>query len=263
MPKRTIVLCAAMFLILLLSSAVSLIIARQKTIRVGVDGFSAPFSITNSMGDLSGYDVDIIRAIARKLDYKIEFKIIAFSGLEHNLRRKLVDVVMAPMDSNSTENQSENIVYSKPYFFNYLTMLKKKDKDLKLSPDEEFQNGSKLCIPNKPFILDYVRAHYINTIIKIYNGSGLAVDSLYKNECDVIIDTKSSNEYYRTKHKLNKLEIRPVYSADSYNHTYKIAMSAYSKDLIEKINSAIDHLIQTGEINKIHQKWFSSNYCKR
>lgn len=263
MPKRTIVLSAAMILVILLISAVSLIIARQKTIRVGVDGFSAPFSITNSMGDLSGYDIDVIRAIARKLDYKIEFKIIAFTGIENNINKRLVDVVMAPMDSNNPENQSENIVYSKPYFFNYLTYLKKKDTDLKLSANEEFQDGTRICIPNKPHILDYVRAHYINTIIKIYNGSNLAVDSLYKNECELLIDTKSSNEYYKTKHKLNKLEIKPIYNAESYNHIYKIAMSAYRKDLIEKINSAIDHLIQTGEINKIHQKWFSSNYCKR
>lgn len=263
MPKRTLLLCFAMFLILFTISAVSVIIARQKVIRVGVDGFSAPFSITNSFGDLSGYDVDIIKAIAKKLDYHIEFKIIAFTGLENNLNNRLVDVVLAPVDSNNPENQSKNIIYSKPYYFNYLTFLKRKDRDIKLSSEGEFKKDSKLCIPNKPFIVNFVRTHYINTIIKIYNGSNLGVDALYENECDVLIDTKSSNEYYRTKHNLNKLEVKPIYSDDSYNHTYKIAMNIHRGDLIDKINEGLEHLIQTGEINKIHRKWFSSDYCKR
>ena len=263
MLKRTLVLCFTMILILIMISAVSVIIARQKVIRVGVDGFSAPFSITNSFGDLSGYDVDIIKAIAKKLDYKIEFKIIAFTGLENNLNNRLVDVVLAPMDSNTPENQSRNIIYSKPYFFNYLTMMKIKGKEIKLNAEGDFEKNSMLCIPNKPFILNFVRTHYTNTILKIYNGSNLAIDALYENECDVIIDTKSSNEYYRTKHNLNKLEIKPIYSDDAYNHTYKIAMSIHRPDLFEQINKGLEHLIQTGEINKIHQKWFSSDYCKQ
>ena len=132
-------------------SAVSVIIARQKVIRVGVDGFSAPFSITNSFGDLSGYDVDIIKAIAKKLDYKIEFKIIAFTGLENNLNNRLVDVVLAPMDSNTPENQSRNIIYSKPYFFNYLTMMKIKGKEIKLNAEGDFEKNSIQIKPSQNF----------------------------------------------------------------------------------------------------------------
>ena len=81
-----------------------------------------------------------------------------------------------------------------------------------------------------------------------------------KNPQDISSEKTSENS---TKHNLNKLEIKPIYSDDAYNHTYKIAMSIHRPDLFEQINKGLEHLIQTGEINKIHQKWFSSDYCKQ
>ncbi len=251
-----------MYVILFTVTAISYIRARNNTLHVGVDGYCAPFSITNSHGELSGYNIDVIKAIARTLEYNIEFRIIPFTALEKDLKRRIVDVVIAPMDSGNDMNIRSDIIYTEPYYFNYLTLLKKIDKDIAYTEDG-FGKGTKICLPNKPYILDYVRAHYIGTTVKIYNGSKNAVDAIYKNECDVVVDTKSSNEYYRTKHRLNKMEIKPIYNAVEYNHIYKIAMNANKKYLKERINKAIDHLIQTGELNRIHEKWFSSKYLEK
>ena len=262
MRKRTINIIVIMYVILLVITAITYIRARNNTIHVGVDGYCAPFSITNSHGELSGYNIDVIKAIARSLEYKIEFRIIPFTALEKELKRKNVDVVVAPMDSNNELNNSTDIIYTKPYYFNNLTILKMIDREIPYS-DKGFSEGTKICLPNKPYILDYVRAHYINSIVKIYNGSKNAVDAIYKMECDVVVDTKSSNEYYRTKHRLNRMEVKPLLNAVEYNHIYKIAMNSNKKHLKERINKAIDHLIQTGELNRIHEKWFSSKYLVR
>lgn len=259
MRKRTINIIIIMYVILFTVTAISYVGARNKTLHVGVDGYCAPFSITNSHGELSGYNIDVIKAIARTLEYKIEFRIIPFTALEKDLKRRIVDVVIAPMDSGNEKNIHPDIIYTNPYYFNNLTLLKKNDKDIPYT-EKGFGKGTKICLPNKPYILDYVRAHFIGSIIKIYNGSKYAVDAIYKNECDVVIDTKSSNEYYRTKHRLNKMEVKPIYNAVEYDHIYKIAMNANKRNLKERINKAIEHLIQTGELNRIHEKWFSSEY---
>ena len=248
-----------MYVILFTATAISFIRAKKNTLHVGVDGYCAPFSITSSQGELSGYNIDVISAIARALNYKIEFRIIPFTALEKDLKRRLVDVVIAPMDSGNDKNIRPDFIYTNPYYFNNLTILKKIDREISYT-EKGFGKGTKICLPNKPYILDYVRSHFNGTTIKIYNGSKNAVDAIYKNQCDVVVDTKSSNEYYRTKHRLNKMEVKPIYNADEYDHIYKIAMNANKRYLKERINKAIEHLIQTGELNRIHEKWFSSKY---
>lgn len=259
MRKRTINIIIIMYVILFTATAISFIRAKNKTLHVGVDGYCAPFSITSSQGELSGYNIDVISAIARALNYKIEFRIIPFTALEKDLKRRLVDVVIAPMDSGNDKNIRPDFIYTNPYYFNNLTILKKIDREISYT-EKGFGKGTKICLPNKPYILDYVRSHFNGTTIKIYNGSKNAVDAIYKNQCDVVVDTKSSNEYYRTKHRLNKMEVKPIYNADEYDHIYKIAMNANKRYLKERINKAIEHLIQTGELNRIHEKWFSSKY---
>lgn len=259
MRKKTIHIIIIMYVILLTVTAISYIRARNNVLHVGVDGYCAPFSITNSHGELSGYNIDVIKAIARTLEFKIEFRIIPFTALEKDLKRRIVDVVIAPMDNGNENNIRPDFIYTKPYYYNNLTLLKKINREITYT-EKGFAKGTKICLPNKPYILDYVRAHFIGSSIRIYNGSKNAVDAIYKNECDVVVDTKSSNEYYITKHRLNRMEIQPIYNAVEYNHIYKIAMNANKKYLKESINKAIDHLIQTGELNRIHEKWFSSRY---
>ena len=44
------------------------------TIYVGVDGYSAPFSMISDIGDLKGFGVDLMRAVANALDVNVEFR---------------------------------------------------------------------------------------------------------------------------------------------------------------------------------------------
>lgn len=91
------------------------------TIYVGVDGYSAPFSMTSDIGDLKGFGVDVMRAVANALDVNVEFRMIPFYALQNSLRRGTVDAVVAPFDSNLKENQL-NSNFSAPYFKNNLVL---------------------------------------------------------------------------------------------------------------------------------------------
>ena len=66
----------------------------------------------------------------------------------------------------------------------------------------------------------------------IYSNSGAAFNGLYNNQCDVLVDSKSSASYYITKHNLRSLK---MYDMPENN------ASVYYK------------------IDKISQKWFSRN----
>lgn len=49
-------------------------INNKGTITVGTEGTYAPYTYHDASGKLTGYDVEVTRAVAEKLDVKVEFK---------------------------------------------------------------------------------------------------------------------------------------------------------------------------------------------
>lgn len=78
----------------------------------------------SDIGDLKGFGVDLMRAVANALDVNVEFRMIPFYVLQDSLRRGAVDAVIAPFDSNLKENQL-NSNFTVPYFKNNLVLLLK------------------------------------------------------------------------------------------------------------------------------------------
>ncbi|MGN0915227.1 MAG: substrate-binding periplasmic protein [Succinivibrio sp.] len=227
----------------------------NKTIYVGVDGYSAPFSVTNDMAELSGYGIDVMQAVADAVGMKIEFRIIPSSALRESLRIGAIDIVIAPFDSNNSHNKGLTD-FSLPYFENIMTyVVRREDKDMEISKNS--LKSKNVCLTDKPYVLQHIRTTQYNSNIKIYTSSALCFKALLERQCDVVADSKSSNNYYITKHKLrtvNSIEIKytPV-------HQYKFAVKEGRQELIDRINRGLIYINQTNLLNEIHQKWFSSD----
>ena len=196
------------------------------TIYVGVDGYSAPFSMTSDIGELKGFGVDLMRAVANALDVNVEFRMIPFYVLQDSLRRGTVDAVVAPFDSNLKENQL-NSNFTVPYFKNNLVFAVK----------------------------DNLASKYKNSVILIFASSEDAFSGLYKEQCATFIDSKSSMYYYISKHRLRKLTVKDIPFTGEV--TYKIAVGDNKAELLNKINKGLDYLMSTREIDEISKKWFS------
>ena len=223
------------------------------TIYVGVDGYSAPFSMTSDIGDLKGFGVDVMRAVANALDVNVEFRMIPFYALQNSLRRGTVDAVVAPFDSNLKENQL-NSNFSTPYFKNNLVFAVKDNLAYKYK-DISSMAGAKFCVTDKPDVLKYVRSKYKNSVIMIFASSEDAFSGLYKEQCATFIDSKSSMYYYISKHRLRQLTVKDIPFTGEV--TYKIAVGDNKAELLNKINKGLDYLMSTREIDEISKKWFS------
>lgn len=223
------------------------------TIYVGVDSYSAPFSMTSDIGDLKGFGVDLMRAVANALDVNVEFRMIPFYVLQDSLRRGTVDAVVAPFDSNLKENQL-NSNFTVPYFKNNLVFAVKDDLASKYK-DISSMSGVKFCVTDKPDVLKYLRSKYKNSVIMIFASSEDAFSGLYKEQCATFVDSKSSMYYYISKHRLRKLTVKDIPFTGEV--TYKIAVRDNKAELLNKINKGLDYLMSTREIDEISKKWFS------
>lgn len=153
------------------------------TIYVGVDGYSAPFSMISDIGDLKGFGVDLMRAVANALDVNVEFRMIPFYVLQDSLRRGAVDAVIAPFDSNLKVNQL-NSNFTVPYFKNNLVFAVKDNLASKYK-DISSMSGVKFCVTDKPDVLKYLRSKYKNSVIMILPVPRMLFRSLQGAVCNI------------------------------------------------------------------------------
>ena len=255
LSKRISTTILVILAVILLSYLIPYLQRNNKVLYVGVDGYSAPFSSANHMGELKGFNIDLAKAIAKSLDAKVEFRILPFNDLEKNLKQKKIDMIIGPFDTHNIV-LPKDYVYSVPYFKNNLVLIKRKqDRDSELFRRNSTKDSS-YCITDKPHVLNYVRRKFSDKTIKIYENSQAALQAIYLGECSAIIDSYSSANYYITKHKLKHLTIISLENTTHY-HLYRIVLNLEDISLKNKINDAILYMSQTGQLDKISQKWFS------
>lgn len=87
----------------------------KKVLRVATSADQPPYEFFDTVGNtISGFDIDLIREVAKRLGYDVEVVDMDFSGLLPALQTRQVDVVVASM--SKTEERLKNIDFSEDYF---------------------------------------------------------------------------------------------------------------------------------------------------
>ena len=89
-------------------------INNKGTITVGTEGTYAPFTYHDKDGKLTGYDVEVTRAVADKLGVKVEFKETQWDSMMAGLKAGRFDVVANQVGLTSPERQA-TFDKSEPY----------------------------------------------------------------------------------------------------------------------------------------------------
>src|SRR5690625_1454285 len=82
---------------------------------VATDNGYVPFEyIDEDSGDLVGFDIDLITALAEEADIEIEFETLEFDGIVAGIGSGRFDIAIAGM--TITEERQESIDFTQPYY---------------------------------------------------------------------------------------------------------------------------------------------------
>jgi polar amino acid transport system substrate-binding protein len=87
--------------------------AQAETLRVGMECTYAPFNYRTADGELTGYDVDVAKGVAKQLGAELEFVCQKWSGIIPALLANKFDLVVASM--SITDKRKEKMDFSVPY----------------------------------------------------------------------------------------------------------------------------------------------------
>lgn len=227
-----------------------------KILVVGTNAEFPPFEYVGDNGEVDGFDIALIKAIAAKMDMEVEVRNMEFESLISAIGNK-IDVAIAGM--TILEERVENVEFSDPYYeaAQYVIVLKDSDiataaKDGKISQDdlENEAIGAQIGTTGA-FLIDEIS----DTTSRLYNKGVDAVNDLINERVKAVIIDKDPALVFESKFPDQVVAIDGVEFGFEEKEYYGIAMPKDSQ-LVDKINNALAEIKEDGTFDSIVEEYF-------
>lgn len=221
---------------------------------VATSGTLFPSSYYNDENELSGYDVDVAKAVAKKLDLKIKFKEYNVDGQVTAVNRGEAD--FAANDFGMSKDRAEKFSLSSPIKYSFDSMIVRKSDDSGIHSLKDLKGKKAAGEPNTSYmkIADKYGAKAV-TYDNATNDQYLT--DVANGRTDVIL-----NDYYLQKMSLAALPDIPVkiledvyFNANSTGFLFDKKNQA----LKTKVNTVLEELKKDGTLKKIAEQYFGTD----
>ncbi|MFQ8815949.1 MAG: basic amino acid ABC transporter substrate-binding protein [Sutterella wadsworthensis] len=214
-----------------------------------------PFEFVNTQtGEVSGFEMDLVRAVGKELGAKIEFQVLSFDAIIPAMLSGTVE--MGAAGFSITEERKKRVLYSDTFYTSGLSLVTTKAKAgaVKSMKDLEGKTIGVQIGTTSHNAAKKVKGAKIVT----FNTAGEAILDLSIGGSDAVINDRPVTAYIMTQQpKLGaQLVHQPeTYSADDFAFVFRKDQSA----LKDEVNAALAKLKSNGEYDKIYNKWFGKN----
>ncbi len=221
-------------------------VRKSGELRVGTDATYPPFESAEG-GEFSGFDIDLGKAIARELGVKARFINASFDGIFPALQNGIFDVVMSSV--TITPERSASMLFSDPYYDSGQLIAVNQDRQGIATPDD--LKGKTIGVQintTAQFELEKKDGVTVNK----YNTIDLALLDLRNHRIDAVVGDAPVLKYmiFQSFRELKTVGRRFT------DEKFGIALAQNSEDLQQEINKALKKIRETGEYDRIHEKWF-------
>lgn len=221
--------------------------------KVAMEPTFPPFDTTDSeTGELSGFDVDMMEAIAEDQGFKIEWTNMGFGGLIPALQAGNIDIIASGM--NASEDRREKVDFSNTYYDSGLVVaVKVGNKTVKGIDDltADMKVGGQIGTTGAELCTKLQEEGKIKEA-KIYDGLDVAMMDLQNGGIDALINDLPVTKAYMTAKPGTVEIVGDVLNAESYG----IAVKKGNEELLNKINTGMKNIKENGTFDELYKKWF-------
>jgi cystine transport system substrate-binding protein len=221
-------------------------------LKVGTEGTYAPFSYQGSDGKLTGYDVEVVTAVADKLGKKVEFVQTPWDAIFAGLESKRFDLVANQVTVNDERTAKYSL--SQPYTTSEGVIVTKADNN---GITTLANLSGKTCAQSATSNWSKVASN-AGAKVEAVEGFVQAVQLVKTGRVDATLnDTLAVAEYTK---KTGDTSVRV---SGKTGETSRQAFAARKDDgLIGEVNTALDQLRADGTLAKISDKYFGIDVSK-
>ncbi|MHB0775024.1 transporter substrate-binding domain-containing protein [Halomonas sp. WWR20] len=246
-------LCGAVRLsILAMSLGVSGLALAQDTptLKAATDPSFVPFEMLDQdTGEMVGFDMDILHAIADRAGFKVDVNTMDFNGIIPAVQTGNVDLAIAGI--TITDEREKIVDFSDPYYDSGLRILIAANNDDvdELDDLEGMRIGTKIGSTS----YDYLQQELGDEAeITPYPGSADMYMALMGGSVDAVFyDAPNVGYFAKTRGQGQVKTVGPLYEGQQYGIAF-----TNGSEWVEAANQALAAMREDGTYAEIHEKWF-------
>lgn len=238
-------------LLLSLFAAVGLSTAQvqaQEVLRVGTDATFPPMEFVDN-NQRTGFDIELVEAMGKVMNRRIEWVDIDFKGLVPGLVSKRFDMAVSAI--YITDERKKVVDFSDSYYAGGLVaMVKDGNASIKTLKD---LNGKKVAVQVGTKSVSYLGTNYPQVQLVEVEKNQEMFTLVDIGRADAAVTGKpAAFQYVRTRGGLHVLEQQLT------TEEYGMAIRKDTPELTKAVNAALAKLKADGSYARIVSKWFSN-----
>ena len=174
---------------------------------IGLDDEYAPMGFKDEKGEIVGFDVDLAKEAARRMNVDFKFRPIIWDQKEAELNSGRIDIIWNGLDI--TPERQAYILYTKPYLDNRQLILTKKNRGFDIQSIQDLagkivatQSGSN----SEGYVEGNSELRKTLADFITYPSFNIAFKDLHEDKIDVLIVDEIAARYEKSKHE-DELEL--------------------------------------------------------
>ena len=231
----------------------------KKTITIGFDNTFVPMGYENEKGENVGFDIDLANAVFKQYGITVKWQPINWDLKETELTNGKIDMIWNGY--SVTDERLKKVSFTIPYMKNDQVLVTKKSSGI---PSFEGMKGKTLgakegssgyaAFNDQPKVLkNLVKGNDATQ----YETFTQALIDLKNDRIDgLLIDRVYANYYLKQEGELDNYNI---ITGSFESEDFAAGARKADKTLIKKVNAALRKLYQSGDFQKISNKWFGED----
>lgn len=225
-------------------------IAAKGTVTVGTEGTYAPFSFRDAQGQLTGYDVEVMNEVGKRLGVKVEYKETQWDAMFAGLNSGRFDLVANQVGVN--DERKSKYDFSAPYTYSRAVVLTRVD-DASVTSFDSIK-GKKTA---QSLTSNYGKmAEKFGAQITGVEGLAQAIELIKQKRVDITLnDELAVLDFLKTRGDSGlKIALR----ADEVE-TMAFVFNKGNEAAIAEFDKALESMHQDGTFKQISEKYFGKD----
>ncbi|OJG73147.1 extracellular solute-binding protein [Enterococcus phoeniculicola] len=234
-------------------------IEKDKTVTIGLDDTFVPMGFKDESGKITGFDVELAKAIFDEYGITVNFQPIDWSMKETELENGTIDLIWNGYSMNPA--REKKVLFTNPYMKNEQVLVTAKKNKIETFKDMKEKNlgaqeGSSgyESFTTQPEVLKDIVANQDATL---YGSFSEAFIDLESGRIDGLLIDKVYANYYLTQN--GKIDQYLIIDGEYSSENFAVGARKTDQTLVDKLNSGFETLQKNGTFAKISDKWFGED----
>lgn len=237
--------------------------AMARDIKAGVQCTYPPFNYRDTSGELKGFEIDIAREMAKRMNANVQFVCLSFDGLIPALLSKKIDIVTSSL--SITEPRKKSIDFSVPYRASTARFVGRKSAGLHPmkpdnTPDAGSLKGKVVGVQRATTNDNYLAAEFPGVEISRYDSAENMLLDLVAGRIDLALVSpmKVRTDFLEKPEGKNYEFVSQEIEAPKYlGEGVAVGLQKGNTALRDEINTALKSMFADGTFKTINQKYWA------